>query len=426
MKTALLFLLSFFVAAVLSCGDNVTEPVGNNGGGGDTTETEPDVLPPQPITDLSMIYSLDDAAAHLEWTAPWDDSLTEAVSGYVIRFTYTDPFIWDLTIRAANPPIPSPPGDIEHYAIQQPLRGRDLYAAIQSVDEEGNQSSISPIASVHVPGYSISGRCVDALGRQPIQGLTVRLTTGGIHQTVTDPGGGFFFTDLAGGAAAITVTAGSTDPQYHTLQYDFQLTDNIQKIEYMIPFFEHEFDHFENFLMFFKAITGALQSGTLQVIKSWKHRPVKCYIPDYVNANGVDYGFELRRAAQRWMDKSGFELFAFVDEPPDTGIAFHYKSRSSMGIQIAITRHTLGSDGHPMIDDIDVVTDFISSDRLYIVGMHELGHTIHLAHLPYQDYIMYHGAALPSDITDDEAKAAKLLASLPPLIDFSAYDESNP
>jgi hypothetical protein len=138
----------------------------------------------------------------------------------------------------------------------------------------------------------------------------------------------------------------------------------------------------------------------------------------------VDYKFESERAAQRWLDKSDCALFQFVDQPPDTGIIFRYKSRASMGIQIAICRHTLGDDGHPLIDHIDIVNDMQNSDDLYRIAMHELGHTIHFGHLPYPEFIMYHIGHVPPDISNDEAKAAKLQASLPPMIDMGMYDEN--
>jgi hypothetical protein len=423
-KAALVFLFSLLLAVILNCSNKVTDPGGDgSGGGNDTTGPNPDITPPQTIAQLSLTYSLDDKAAYVEWSAPWDDTLNEAVSSYVIKYTYTDPFIWDLAIPAMNPPVPSPPGEIEQYAILNPLRGRNLYSAVQSVDEEGNASGISPVAMVHIPGYSVTGFCTNPVEQRPVEGLAVKLSTGGVHQCFTDSEGRYSFSDLAAGAAAVTISTGSADTPCYTIQDNFDLTEDVQRTEAIIPIRNTESPRFDNFLIFFKALTEASISPESEVIKSWKYRPVKCYIPPYVSQYGVDYEIGARRAAQRWMDKSDRELFQFVDEEPDTGIVFRYKSPATMGIQIAICRYTNGDDGHPLINHIDIVNNFSSEEKLYRVVMHELGHTLHFGHLPYPEFIMYIKAALPPDISNDEADAARLLASLPPRIDMAIYDE---
>jgi hypothetical protein len=137
----------------------------------------------------------------------------------------------------------------------------------------------------------------------------------------------------------------------------------------------------------------------------------------------VDYQFEAQRAAQRWNDRADCALFQFVDQPPDTGIIFRFKSPASMGIQIGICRYSFGDDGHPLINHIDIVNNLSSEEKLYRITMHELGHTLHFGHLPFPEFIMYLKANLPTDISNDEAKAAKLLASLPSTINMSMYDE---
>lgn len=425
-KSAATLLFPVLLALILNCGDDVTDPGGGSGGGNDTTGPNPDVTPPQTITDLSLTYSLEDKAASLEWSAPWDDSLAEAVSRYVIKFTYTDPFIWDLAIPAQNPPVPSAPGETDQYTIYYPLQGRNLYSAIQSVDEKGNTSAISPIVMVHIPGHSVSGQCLHALERLPIEGLAITLATGGLRHTSTGPDGRYAITDLAAGAAAITIASGSSDIPYHTLQYNFELIEDVQRTDYIIPVLPTESTLFDNFLTFFKLLTKSNEASGSTVIKSWKYRPVKCYIPVFVNSKGVDYGHETLKAAQRWMDKSETSLFLFVDQPPDTGIVIRYKSRSQMGIQIAVTHHIRSTDGHPLLDYIDVVNDFSNPDDLYRVMMHELGHTIHFGHLPFQEFIMFMGGNLTADISTDEADAVKLLVSLPSRINMAIYDESYP
>ena len=66
-------IFALLLMTILNCGDEVTDPGGGSGGGDDTTKHDPDIIPPQTITDPVLTYSLDDRAAYLEWPAPWDD-----------------------------------------------------------------------------------------------------------------------------------------------------------------------------------------------------------------------------------------------------------------------------------------------------------------------------------------------------------------
>jgi hypothetical protein len=202
---------------------------------------------------------------------------------------------------------------------------------------------------------------------------------------------------------------------------------DISRTFLMIPFQRTESQRFANLLQLFKILTKTDgPAGWRTVLTTWARRPVKCYIPSHVHSDSVDYRAEGLRAAQRWMEKTGFELLTLVASPPDTGITFHFKSRSEMGIHIGITRHTNGSDGLPLRDDIDLVDDMPNSHSLYLICMHELGHTLRLGHLPFPEFIMYEGQPLPPDISADEAEVVRLLVKMPARIDMSAYDETNP
>ncbi|MFH1754536.1 MAG: hypothetical protein ABIA59_02425 [Candidatus Latescibacterota bacterium] len=419
--------LTLLIIAAMNCGDDELTGPGNGSGGEDTTKPHLDFTPPQAVTDLSMTYSATERVAYLEWTAPWDDSLSEAVSRYVIRFTYTNPFIWDLSIPASDPPNPSAPGETQHYAIRYPLRGKNLFSAIRSVDEADNVSPISSIAMVHIPGYTVSGSCRDVLSGQPIAGLALEITSNWIHRCSTDIDGRYVVGDLAAGAASIKITTGAAGSAYHPLHQTFELVEDQDRTHHMIPVSAVESPRFLNLLTFLKLLTLPNNPPELgSVIATWKHRPVQCYIPPYVNTFGVDYAYESRRAAERWMDRSGVELFTFVDEPPDTGVIVHFKSPAEMGILIGITRHTQDTDSHPLRDDIEIVNNSPSSGAIYQVLLHELGHTIRFGHLAFSEFIMYQAGNLPSDIHQDEADAVKLLTSLPHRINMAIYDELNP
>ncbi|NIT02766.1 MAG: hypothetical protein GTO09_11620 [Candidatus Latescibacteria bacterium] len=422
--------LSVSLSGLMSCGKE--SPLGSVDSGGRDTIGGPakDSLPPQPVIDPVLTYSDTAMEAYIEWTAPWDDSPQETVHHYEMRFSYTHAFkaAWDIGIVIPDPPVPLAPGERQRHILRYPLRGRTLYAAIRSVDEAGNRSSVDSVASVHILGYTLSGRCVDVLTGTPIEGLAIRIAASAIYNLTTNSDGRFSLIDVSPGAAVATISTGASSVLYHAVKKRFDIVDDLEQKYLMIPFQEmqlHE-ELYRNILTLFKALTRTSSVDMSTVLATWTHRPVKCYIPSYVNVNGIDYEAEGRAAAQRWMDVAGFELFTFVDSPPDTGVTVHYKSRSQMGIQIGITRHTDGADGHPIRDDIDLVNDMPSATKLYKIFMHELGHTIRLGHLDFSDFIMYRGTPLPDDITEDETKVVKLLVALPSRIDMAIYDESNP
>ena len=93
---------------------------------------------------------------------------------------------------------------------------------------------------------------------------------------------------------------------------------------------------------------------------------------------------------------------------------------------IGVTRHTDGSDDLPLKDIIEVVNDVPIESTLYMIFLHEIGHTIRFRHLPSVGFLMYGGQPLPDDISDDEVQLVKLLEALPNRIDLRIYRESEP
>jgi hypothetical protein len=154
--------------------------------------------------------------------------------------------------------------------------------------------------------------------------------------------------------------------------------------------------------------------------------PVPCYIPPFVNGDGVDYELESRAAAQRWMDATGRQIFTFVDSEPESGVMVRYLSPENLPNNVALTRRTNGPDNHPLLDVIEIRNTFRSASTLYLTLLHEFGHTIRLEHFNTSEFIMYGGQPLPSDISQDEIDIVRLHQSLPTRVSMDIYDESNP
>jgi hypothetical protein len=405
-----------------------------------------DESPPSAVQNIGLSLTGDGQGVVVEWTAPSDDSLAERVSAYEIEVEYTDGFappeFWTTATRLADPPSPGAPGTAESYLIVEPRRARDLYLGIVAVDEAGNHSLPSGPFMIQVPGYRFSAVCVNAFTRSPVEGLEATVSTGKTFNYTTDSAGRIVHDgELDGGVTYLEVRMGSSSTPYHSMSQSFVLESDSVHTFLMIPVEPVNAEGVPNLLTLFndlqETVTPApssdgdgLASGAAapRVLTQWRHRPVKCYIPAFVNVNGVDYQDQARLATARWMDKTGEPLFELVDSPPDTGITVAYKPRSQMGSTIGITTHAFGGDGALLRDDLWVVDDAAASaaSRIYLIFLHEFGHTIPLGHFNDRSFIMYQGQPLPGDISDDEVRIVQLHEALPFGIDMSIYDENSP
>ena len=149
------------------------------------------------------------------------------------------------------------------------------------------------------------------------------------------------------------------------------------------------------------------------------------HVPVFTNSNGVDYEALVLVAIARWETRTGCDLFRVVGSVPATGIEFRYLPREVMGIQNAITEHINDTEQFPLRDIVRVLDEFADVEKLTLILLHELGHTIRLNHLP-SGFIMFGGQPLPADITDDEVLAVQLHTALPNGIDMSIYDFTEP
>ena len=322
----------------------------------------------------------------------------------------------------ANPPVPEAPGTPQQVEISGLPIARDLWVGIRSYDAAGNRSPDSDLATARVPGLSFTGRLVDVYGKVPVQGLPVRLTAGPVFNLTTDANGEFSVDDLTPGAMAVEVVSGPTLPAYHGMNEFIVIERDSTHVFYMIPVQATISPALGGItlLQFLQQMT--LTDRDPFIFAKWRKHPVACYIPPFVNTSGIDYGMQSRTAAQRWMDRTGENLFQFVTQPPDTGIVVTYKSRAAMGSRTAVTKTTLGPDRHPIMVEVLVADDVAVENFMYRVMLHEFGHTIRLDHAPTAEFIMYVGLPLPPDISDDEVNLVRLHEALPIRRDMTIYN----
>ena len=416
------------IVLIASCSDDSPFDPGN--GGNDTLPgpNPTDTIAPSIVADGSLRVSATGDVAIFEWYAPHDDEVDQAVDHYEIRFAYTlgnpPPAFWDgLSTPVLDPPVPASPGNRQTYVFTGLDLGRDMWVGIRSYDATGNQSPGSDLFTAHVPGIEFTGRCIDALTRDPISGLTVWLGSGTQFNLVTDADGEFAMDDLLPGGSAVVIKTGSAASDYHRLSQVFYLGGDSTHTFVMVPFQQTIAPVLGgvSVLEFVKTLTETLPPRTL--LAKWHNYPVPVYIPPFVNTYGVDYEALSTAAAQRWMDKSGKPLFTFVDSKPDTGIVLVFRSEEDMPRLIGVTHHTVGADSHPIMDEIWIRNNAQPAGAafLYKVILHEFGHTIRFGHIDFEVFIMHGGQPLPDDISDDEVNAVKLHYGLPTRVNMAIY-----
>lgn len=411
---------TLILALAAGCGGD--DPVG--GDGGDPPVDPPgDTVAPQTVSDLSLAYRAASDDVEFAWTAPRDDAETDRVARYDIRYSYSFPLDWDLSVPIIDAPAPEPEGTPQSYVLVAPGRGRNLYAAARTYDDAGNPSAVGPVTHLRVPGVRFEALCEDVFTRAPVEGLAALLTAGVSWNLTTGPDGVLVLDDISGGTLGIRVQSGAAPTIYHDFEHTFVMDQDVTLAIPMVPVVAADSPLYANTLQI--VIDALVVSGGGRVLKRWHNYPVPWYAPAYVNGNGLDYTALTRQAAAQWNARVGTDLFVEVGSPPAAGIEFLYLSRASMGIQNGFTEHENDPDGYPAGETIKIVNDFSDGVKLYSILMHELGHTIRLDHLP-AGFLMYGGQPLPGDVTDDEVGAVQMMLAIPNGTDLARYDEFTP
>jgi hypothetical protein len=377
---------------------------------------------PETARDLQLDYPSPGGDATLSWTAPRDDDERDTVDRYEIRYTHSLPLDWNVSLPAPGPPQPVPAGTRQQYAFVSPPRGKDLYMAIRSYDEAGNASPVSATAHVHITGYTVSGVCVDPLSGNAVEGIEVTLTESRVHTLNTGTSGFFQLDDLAGGKINIALRSGDSGTLFHDYDLAMGLSDNIVMEYPVVAYTPTDNPLGQNILKL--CVQAAGLTVWNQRLKRWSSYPIDVYISPLINGQGIDYGDFGRRAARQWNDRTGLTIFNVVDAPPADGIEVIFKTREEIEPQIGYAHIDRDNNGFPVGGYIHIIDD-LGEQKLWSILLHELGHTIQLAHLP-SGYLMYASQPLPSDITEDEVKLVQLYMALPNDTDLSLYDTSPP
>jgi len=119
------------VVALVGCGDS----------------TKPDATPPAAVTDLS-VASVGDSSVTLTWTAPGDDGEKGQAAAYDLRYgRFSVLEYWKIAFPAPTP-VPGPAGTTDSVVVSGLKEDTGYKFALRTVDDAGNWSGLSNMASV--------------------------------------------------------------------------------------------------------------------------------------------------------------------------------------------------------------------------------------------------------------------------------------
>jgi PKD repeat protein len=119
--------------------------------------TVQDTVEPAPISDLT-VSSADFNSATLSWIASGDDGTSGTASGYDLRYSTKpiDATNFDSATTVASLPAPGPAGTMESVTVPGLSPGQEYYFALKVLDNVGNASLISNVASTTTASVDIA------------------------------------------------------------------------------------------------------------------------------------------------------------------------------------------------------------------------------------------------------------------------------
>jgi len=125
----------------------------------ETGGTPTDVTPPNQIQDLGAVPGSSSGTIMLTWTATGDDYNVGYADYYLVRYS-TEPIDaanWGAATSAGAPPAPTWPGARQSMTLGGLSPGVVYFAGVVAVDEAGNQSALSNIASAQAKITVVTG-----------------------------------------------------------------------------------------------------------------------------------------------------------------------------------------------------------------------------------------------------------------------------
>jgi hypothetical protein len=371
---------------------------------------EPDAIAPAQVAVVSVGPGTETGEVDIEWTAVGDDGMTGLPSYYVLRTSpmpITDEHAWNSSSERPGEPAPDLPGEVMRMTVRDLPPAKTVFVAVRAIDDFGNISPISELASTNSRGMKVFGTVRDAVTALPLEGIFVKLLSI-IDTTAAD--GSFALTELPAGVSAIV----AEDEKFRTELGDYfdnlispyTIRDKEVLDIWMLPNTPLETDLYSGFLEFYCLMT-ALPGLTKDLLPSWD-TPCRVYVPPLVK-NNIDYRQTVKDMFLGWEEDVGMSLFEFVESFPDTGLYVAWVDSSDRDAY-----QIMRQDGNalPILGRIGIRSVYTEADLLVlqVVIRHEIGHALGMNHSIDEGHLMIE-ARFPavSHPTSDEIKLARAM-----------------
>ncbi|MDH5408324.1 MAG: right-handed parallel beta-helix repeat-containing protein [Gammaproteobacteria bacterium] len=143
-----IFLLLWLALTACGDGNSPDNQANQNNGVNSLEETSPNLNPEVDITPPSAITDLSQSLFTLHWSAPGDDANTGTAASYDIRYS-TEVITeanWSSATVLSGTPAPQAAGAAEEFIVPGLFADTNYYFAIKTIDEAGNESTLSNLA----------------------------------------------------------------------------------------------------------------------------------------------------------------------------------------------------------------------------------------------------------------------------------------
>jgi hypothetical protein len=116
---------------------------------------DPDLVPPDPVTDLA-VDSSSSFMANLSWTSLGDDGSMGTAASYEIRYYHESLTLenWELAHLAEGAPVPLEAGEKQSFRVHGLQPENTYFFGIRSMDESPNVSGLSNIVELETPSFT--------------------------------------------------------------------------------------------------------------------------------------------------------------------------------------------------------------------------------------------------------------------------------
>jgi len=255
--------------------------------------------------------------------------------------------------------------------------------------------------------------------------LSLRVSAGQVFDLTSDAQGQIVLPEIQAGGVSVEIKPTAATLDYHPVSAAVTVGDDKTETFVMVPYQQTSSPLLNGVSVLSFLKTFSFSAKPPYLLQKWRQSPIKVFIPELVNSNGVDYQAQSVAALEHWNARTGATIFQQVDSPPADGITVFFVPDGEID-GVAFATVDVDVDGHPESGHIDMVDNGADPVIVYRVMLHELGHTIRLDHLQNREFIMFSSQPLPSDISDDEALAVRLHAGLPVSFDLRNYNDDAP